>query len=92
MLEKVYARRAKADVEITAKAIDRASWVSYHCLAGGGLVHSVGLRFERQEGGPDTGLEPEPWSSEFRAFLAPKCGSVFGAGKWFRKLNHVSRT
>ena len=92
MLEKVYARRAKADVEITAKAIDRASWVSYHCLAGGGLVHSVGLRSERQERGPDTGLEPEAWSSEFRAFLAPKCGSVFRGGKWFRKLNHVSRT
>ena len=92
MLEKVYARRAKADVEITAKAIDRASWVSYHCVAGGGLVHSVGLRSGRQERGPNTGLEPEPWSSEFQAFSTPKRDSVFGAGKWFRKLNHVSRT
>ena len=68
MLEKVYARRGKTDVEITAKAIDRASWVSYHCVVGGRPEHSVGLRSGPQERGPNTGLEPEPWSSEFRAF------------------------
>ena len=55
-------------------------------------MHSVGLRFGRQERGPNIGLEPEPWSSEFRAFFGTEMRLSFWGRKMVQKIEpHAPR-